>query len=126
MIDVISTIISVFGYVLIGFFLKKLNIFPNKFYNIFSKISFNFLLPVALIVNFWLISFPDFFIVKLLISFFGSGILIFILAFIFSNKFYRYNLDDCALMGLSACFGNSVALGIPFEYSILVPIDAAP
>ena len=42
------------------------------------------------------------------------------------SKKLNLGIDDSALFGLSACFGNSVALGIPLVYSILGPINAMP
>ena len=84
------------------------------------------LLPLTLITNFWLITFPDIFITKLLISFFVAGILVFILSFLIGKHFYHFKTDDSALVGLGACFGNSVALGIPLMYSILGSTDATP
>ena len=126
MSNVFSTILSVFGYVLIGYILKKFQFIPQKLEQTFTSISFNVLLPIALITNFWLITFPDVFIIKLLISFFGAGIIIFILSFLIGKYFFQFKIDDSALFGLGACFGNSVALGIPLMYSILGPIKTMP
>jgi predicted permease len=126
MSSVLSTILGVFGYVLIGYILKKLHIVPNKLEQIFTSISFNVLLPIALITNFWLITFPDVFIIKLLISFFGAGIIIFILSFLIGKHLFLFKVDDSALFGLGACFGNSVALGIPLMYSILGAVKTMP
>ena len=118
MSSVLATIMGVFSYVLAGYILKKINIVPAKIEQIFSSISFNIFLPLALIVNFWLITFPNILIIKLIISFFGAGIIVFIISFFISKKIYRFKVDDSALFGLGACFGNSVALGIPLMYSI--------
>ena len=126
MSSVLLTIFGVFGYVCIGYIIKKIKIIPIKLEKIFTIISFNILLPVALITNFWLITFPDVLIIKLLISFFGAGILIFILSFLIGKHFFLFKIDDSALFGLGACFGNSVALGIPLMYSILGPVKTMP
>ena len=126
MSSVVATISSVFIYVLIGYFLKKINIIPIKIEKIFTNISFNILLPLALITYFWLITFPDIYILKFLISFFGAGIFIFILSFSIGKQFLNFKIDDSAIFGLGACFGNSVALGIPLMYSILGPVNAMP
>ena len=126
MSSVITAIIAVFSYILAGYILKKINIIPANIEKLFSSISFNVLLPLALIVNFWLITFPNFIFIKLIISFFVAGIIVFIISFIISKQFYRFEVDDSALFGLGACFGNSVALGIPLMYSILGPVDAMP
>ena len=126
MSSIITTILGVFSYVLIGYVLKKIRIIPQQIEKGFSFLSFNLLLPIALITNFWLITFPNVLITKLLISFFGAGIIVFLLSFFISKKFYNFKIDDCALFGLGACFGNSVALGIPLMYSILGPINAMP
>ena len=126
MSSVISTILGVFGYVLIGYILKKIRIVPDKIEKIFTSISFNVLLPIALITNFWLITFPDVYIIKLLISFFGAGILVFILSFLIGKHSYQFKIDDSALFGLGACYGNCVALGIPLMYSVLGPAKIMP
>ena len=126
MSSVLATIMGVFSYILAGYILKRINIIPANIEKIFSSISFNVLLPLALIVNFWLITFPNVFVIKLIVSFFGAGIIVFIVSFYISKQFYRFKVDDSALFGLGACFGNSVALGIPLMYSILGPIDAMP
>ena len=126
MTSLITIITSIFGYILIGFIVKKLNIFSNKIIQPFNFISFNFLLPLALITNFWNISFPKLIIHELLITFFGSGIIIFIIAFFISKKYFHFKTDDSALFGLGGCFGNSVALGIPLMYSIFGPIHVMP
>ena len=126
MSSVFPTILSVFIFVLIGYIFKKIVNIPIRLEKIFTFISFNILLPLALITNFWLITFPEIYISKLLMSFFGAGILVFIITF-FIGKFYcNFKIDDCALFGLGACFGNSVALGIPLMYSILGPSKAMP
>ena len=126
MTNILSSILSVFGYIIFGFIIAKLNLLPKKYINFFDKISFNFLLPIALITNFWLIKFPKFIVVELLIAFFGAGIIVFIIGFYISKKFYNFKTDDSALFGLASCFGNSVALGIPLMYSILGKINAMP
>ncbi|MBT4646600.1 MAG: hypothetical protein HOC10_08840, partial [Pelagibacteraceae bacterium] len=68
-------IFSVFGYVIIGFIIKKLNILSNKISDKFDYLSFNILLPLALIAYFWQIKFPNINTLSLLISFFGAGII---------------------------------------------------
>ena len=126
MISVLTTISVVFGYILIGYVLKKAGIIPLQIEKIFSNLSFNVLLPIALIINFWLITFPEVVMIKLLTSFFGAGIIVFLLSFFISKKLYQFKTDDSALFGLGSCFGNSVALGIPLMYSILGPVKAMP
>ena len=121
-----EAIFKVFIFVLIGYIIKKINIFPKKIINWFDFTSFNILLPLALVAYFWQIKFPDINAFHLLLSFFGSGILIFTLGFFISNKFLGFNTDDSALFGLGSCFGNTVALGIPLVYSILGPINSLP
>ena len=83
-------------------------------------------MPVALITNFWNIELPKLIIYELIITFFGSGIIIFIIGFYISKKIFSFKADDSALFGLGACFGNSVAFGIPLMYSILGPINIMP
>ena len=69
MISLLSTIISVFGYILIGFVIKKFNIIPDQFSKIYNYVSFNVLLPLALITNFWTIKFPNLIVHQLLLAF---------------------------------------------------------
>lgn len=126
MISLVSSILIVFGYILFGYILKKIRVVSNKIEVLFSSLSFKVLLPIALLANFWTITFPDFMIIKLLISFFGSGIIIFLLSFYISKFFYKFKTDDSAIFGLASCFGNSVALGIPLMYSVLGPIKVMP
>ena len=83
-------------------------------------------MPLALITNFWNITLPKLIINELIITFFSAGIIVFILGFFFSKKFFYFKTDDSALFGLGACFGNSVAFGIPLMYSILGPVDVMP
>ena len=124
--SLITVIISVFGYIIIGYIIGKSNFISKKYLKTFDQISFNILLPLALISNFWLIKFPEMIIYKLLISFFGAGILIFIICFFIGKKIFKFKTDDCALFGLGSCFGNSVAFGIPLMYSILDPVRVMP
>ena len=126
MISLLSTIIGVFGYILTGFVIKKINFIPDQFSKIYNYVSFNVLLPLALITNFWTITFPELIVHQLILAFFGAGIIIFLIGFFFSKKFLNFKTDDSALFGLGSCFGNSVAFGIPLMYSILGPIDAMP
>ena len=126
MINVLTIILSVFVYVFIGYILKKFFFIPKKIEKVFTFFSFNLLLPLALIINFWLITFPEIYILKLLFSFFGAGVIIFIIGFIIGKLSFNFETDDCAIFGLGACFGNSVALGIPLMYSILGPVNAMP
>ena len=126
MTSLLATIFGVFGYIFLGFLIKKINIISNKIFISYNFISFNLLLPIALINNFWNITFPQLIIHELIITFFGSGIIIFIIGFFISRNFFYLKTDDSALFGLSACFGNSVAFGIPLMHSLLGPIDAMP
>ena len=126
MTSLISAVLSVFIYIIIGYVIKKINIIPDKFTKVFDYFSFNILLPIALITNFWLIKFPDVIIYKLIFAFFGAGIMVFVLGFFISKKLYKFNTDDSALFGLGACFGNSVAFGIPMMYSLLGPVKSMP
>ena len=124
--SLIYVIFSVFGYVILGFIIKKFINLSEKIFSKFDFLSFNILLPLALITYFWQIEFPKIDTLLLLISFFGSGILIFIIGFQVGNLFFKYKTDDNALLGLSACFGNSVALGIPLMHSLLGKYSVMP
>ena len=126
MTSLLTTVFGVFGYILVGFVIKKINIIPDQFSKIYNYVSFNALLPLALITNFWTIKFPELIVHQLILAFFGAGIIIFLIGFFFSKKFLNFKTDDSALFGLGACFGNSVAFGIPLMYSILGPIEAMP
>ena len=101
--SLITTIIGVFGYIIIGYVIRKLNFLPIKIINIFDFTSFNILLPLALVVNFWLINFPEIIIYKLLITFFGAGIIVFIIGFLSSKKLFQFETDNSALFGLGSC-----------------------
>ena len=124
--SLIYVIFSVFGYVILGFIIKKFINLSEKIFSKFDFFSFNILLPLALITYFWQIEFPRIDTLLLLVSFFGSGILIFIIGFQVGNLFFKYKTDDNALLGLSACFGNSVALGIPLMHSLLGKYSVMP
>ncbi len=126
MTSLLSVVLGVFSYIIIGYIIKKLNIIPNAVTKKFDYLSFNVLLPIALIVNFWLIKFPNVLIYNLIFAFFGAGIIVFIIGFFIGKKLYQFKTDDSALFGLGACFGNSVAFGIPLMYSILGPVNAMP
>ena len=126
MTSLFSTVLGVFGYIILGFIFNKTNFITSKFLKKFNFISFNILLPIALISNFWKIKFPEILLIQLLLDFFGAGLIIFLIGFFFSNKFFHFKTDDSALFGLGGCFGNSVALLIPLMYSILGPKDAMP
>ena len=92
MSSVLTTMMGVFGYVLAGYIVKKINVVPSKIEKIFSSISFNVLLPLALIVNFWLIIFPNVLVIRLVISFFGAGIIVFIISFLLASNFIDLKL----------------------------------
>ncbi len=124
--SLIYVLLSVFSYVIFGFILKKYLSLSQKIIIKFDFFSFNILLPIALITYFWQIEFPTFNIFFLLITFFGAGIFVFCIGFIIANKKFKFSIDDSALIGLSSCFGNSVALGIPLMHSVLGKINVMP
>ena len=126
MIDLLNIVSSVFGYILFGFFVNKLQILPKKYIDYFDFTGFNILLPLALIIYFWQVSFPQINSIGLIISFFASGIFIFITGFLISKQFLNFKTDDSALFGLASCFGNTVAMGIPLMYAVLGPINTIP
>ena len=126
MIDLLNIVSSVFGYILFGFFVNKLQILPKKYIDYFDFTGFNILLPLALIIYFWQVSFPQINSIGLIISFFASGIFIFVTGFLISKQFLNFKTDDSALFGLAACFGNTVAMGIPLMYAVLGPINTIP
>ena len=57
--DLILIILNVFGFVIIGYVIQKLKIFPNYLVKWFDFTSFNILLPLAQITYFWKIEFPN-------------------------------------------------------------------
>ena len=126
MIDLLNIITGVFGYIAIGYVINKINIFSKKITLYFDLLCFNILLPLALICYFWQVTFPKIDSLGLMISFFGSGIIIFFIGFFTSRFLFNYKPDDSSLFGLASCFGNSVAMGIPLMYSILGPINTIP
>lgn len=126
MIDLLNIVSSVFGYILFGFFVNKLQILPKKYIDYFDFTGFNILLPLALVIYFWQVSFPQIDSIGLIISFFASGIFIFITGFLISKQFLNFKTDDSALFGLASCFGNTVAMGIPLMYAVLGPINTIP
>ena len=126
MIDLLNIVSSVFGYILFGFFVNKLQILPKKYIDYFDFTGFNILLPLALIIYFWQVSFPQINSIGLIISFFASGIFISMTGFLISKKFLNFKTDDSALFGLASCFGNTVAMGIPLMYAVLGPINTIP
>ena len=126
MIDLLNIVSSVFGYILFGFFVNKLKILPKKYIDYFDFTGFNILLPLALIIYFWQVSFPQINSIGLIISFFASGIFISMTGFLISKQFLNFKTDDSALFGLAACFGNTVAMGIPLMYAVLGPINTIP
>ena len=126
MTNLLSVVASVFIYIIIGYIIKKLNILPHTITKIFDYLSFNILLPIALITNFWLIEFPNIIVYNLIFAFFGAGIIVFALGFFISKNLYQFKTDDSAIFGLGACFGNSVAFGIPLMFLILGPVNAMP
>ena len=93
MTNLITTILGVFGYIFIGYLFRKIDIISIKFFKFYNLISFNFLLPIALITNFWNITFPELIYYELMIAFFGAGILIFIAGFFISKKFFYFKTD---------------------------------
>ena len=124
--SLLYVILSVFSYVLLGFIIKKYFNLKDNIIVSFDYLSFNFLLPIALITYFWQIQFPIFNTLFLIITFFGSGILVFCIGFIIANKKFNFSIDESALIGLSSCFGNSVALGIPLMHSVFGKINVMP
>ena len=126
MIELLKIIAGVFGYITIGYIINKINIFPKKLTEYFDLLCFNVLLPLALICYFWQVTFPTINSFGLMLSFFGSGIIVFFTGFFISRFLLNYKPDDSSLFGLASCFGNSVAMGIPLMYSILGPINTIP
>ena len=126
MSSLIYIIFSVFGYVIIGFLIKKYLNLTNKITSRFDYLSFNILLPITLITYFWQIKFPNINTLLLLISFFGAGMIVFFIGFLVGNLKFKYKVDDSALVGLASCFGNSVALGIPLMHSLLGKTNVLP
>ena len=126
MTDLFVIILNVFGYVIAGYIIRKINIIPDRIVKWFDFSSFNILLPLALVTYFWKIQFPTINTFHLLFSFFGSGIIVFFIGFYISANFLKFKPDDSALFGLGSCFGNSVDHGITLMYSILGPINSMP
>ena len=83
--SLIYIIFSVFSYIIIGFVIKKYFNLSNNITSKFDYLSFNIFLPLALITYFWQIEFPKIDTLLLLVSFFGSGIMVFLIGFQVSN-----------------------------------------
>ncbi len=119
-------ILSVFSYVILGFLIKKYFNVSSKIISKFDYLSFNILLPIALITYFWKINFPSFNTLNLLFVFFGAGIFIFFIGYQIAYNKFKFTVDDCALIGLASCFGNSVALGIPLMHTLFGKLNVMP
>ena len=86
-------ILSVFSYVILGFIIKKYLNVSKKIIIKFDYLSFNILLPLALITYFWQINFPSFNTLSLLFAFFGAGIIVFFIGYqIASSGFSAFYL----------------------------------
>ena len=110
MTSLLSAVLSVFSFVIIGYIIKKLNIIPPAISKKIDFISFNILLPIALVTNFWLIEFPNIVIYKLIFAFFGSGVIVFIIGFLIGKNLYQFIDINSALFGLGACLATLLLL----------------
>ena len=124
--SLLYVILSVFSYVILGFIIKKYLNVSKKIIIKFDYLSFNILLPIALITYFWQINFPSFNTLSLLFAFFGAGIVVFFIGYQIASKKFKFTVDDSALIGLASCFGNSVALGIPLMHTIFGKLNVMP
>ena len=82
--SLLYVILSVFSYVILGFIIKKYFNVSYKIIGKFDYLSFNILLPIALITYFWQINFPSFNTLNLLFVFFWSW-----------NFYFFYWLSNC-------------------------------
>ena len=88
MIELFNIILGVFGYIILGYFINKLKLLPKKLINYFDYIGFNIFLPLALIIYFWQVSFPEVDSSGLMIAFFVSGTIIFFIGFFLVDIFF--------------------------------------
>ena len=124
--SLLYVILSVFSYVILGFIIKKYFNVSYKIIGKFDYLSFNILLPIALITYFWQINFPSFNTLNLLFVFFGAGIFVFFIGYQIAYYKFKFTVDDSALIGLASCFGNSVALGIPLMHALFDKLNVMP
>ena len=96
--SLLYVILSVFSYVILGFIIKKYFNVSNKIIIKFDYLSFNILLPIALITYFWQINFPSFNTLNLLFVFFGAGIFIFFIGYQIAYNKFKFTVDDSALI----------------------------
>ena len=66
MSSLLEIIFSVFGYVVAGYVVKKINIIPSTVIKWFDFISFNIVLPIPFIIRNYQIYFDNFIIIIIL------------------------------------------------------------
>ena len=126
MSNIFLQVLHTFIFVFIGYALKKTGLITSRIEKKISLLSFNVLLRILLVTNILHFKFSHIFNLYLMISFFGSGVLVFTLSFFIFKYLYDLKGDECTIFGFSSCYGNLIAIGIPLLNSILGSENTVP
>ena len=110
--------VPVFGLIVVGFTLRKLNVFPEEYIKPLTGFVFSLALP-ALMFRMMYSNSGQNVEYGILAAFFGSCFIVFIVGKWISSGIYGHDTVSSSVFALGGIFSNNAILGIPIAKSLL-------
>ncbi len=110
---IIETIFPVFAIVILGYVLRRKNILNDAEGQAIEKVSFSYLVPCLLFFGTATVEFPNPFDWELVISFYLSVLIIYLLAMFSAKIVFPYNTVELSVFGMGSAYSNISIIGIP-------------
>ncbi|QGY33184.1 AEC family transporter [Pantoea cypripedii] len=115
----LSVSVPVFSLIAVGFFFRKIDIFPLEYSKSLTGFVFNLALPVLMFRMMYSASGQNHIEYGLLVAFFGSCFIVFMLGKWIATRVYGHDTVSSSVFALGGIFSNNAFLGIPVAKSLL-------
>ena len=123
---ILDTVLPVFGVVLVGYFATRAHWFDDAAIKGLSLFAFSFAIPMMLFRSMARTELPDAVPWGFLLSYYSSAFSIWALAMLAGGALFKRKLDGMVMVGLCACFGNSVMIGVPLVLTTFGEVASVP
>ena len=123
---IVEIIVPIFGIVLVAYLAARIGVFPVAAGRGLSLFAFSFAIPPMMFRAVATTELPSPIEWGYLLSYYGGGAAVWVLAMAISAGAFRRDLVAASLAGMTAAFSNTVMLGIPIVLTTFGEVASLP
>ena len=113
MIQVMTTVMPLFGLIALGFIAARFKMFPADGASGLSRFAFDFAIPALLFRNLVHVDQPQASPLLLWVTYYGALAINWLLTSVVASQLPGFGSRSAAVAAMASCFSNMVFLGLP-------------